>query len=85
VEAPSVDLKTQIIALREHSAYQARLAIELNSLLTTAEHALAEPQSETIQGAEQIAEVLQLFSKEADLFCERIKVFLATPQQTNNT
>jgi len=52
VEAPSVNLKTQIIALREHSAYLARLAIELNSLLTTAEHTLAEPQSETIQGAE---------------------------------
>ena len=83
-----MDLKTQIIILREHSAYLTQLSTEISSLLTTAEHSLAEPQSAThtdIPGAEQIADVLKVFSKEADVFCGRIKSFLETYQPTNGT
>ena len=82
-----MDHKSQVVFLRKHSEYLTRLSTQMSFLLTTAEQTLAEPQSESqadLNGSvEQIADVLRVFSKEADAFCERIKVFLETQPQTN--
>jgi hypothetical protein len=84
VEDPSVDLKTQIAILRKHNEYLTQLSTQISSLLTTAEQALAEPQSETPvspDSVKEIANVLRMFSKEAEFFCGRINFFLETQEQ----
>ena len=82
------DLKTKLLALRDHSSYLMELTIRMSSLLSTAEQALTEEQQSDphadIQDIEQITEVLRLFSKEADVFCERLKSFLAIQEQSHS-
>ena len=84
-----MDLKTQVIILRKHSEYLTQLSTQLSALLTTTEQALAEPQSVRLAsppgGIGQIADVVRVFSKEAEVFCGRITLFLETKQQTNDT
>lgn len=83
-----MDLKTQVVILRKHSEYLTQLSTQMISLLATAEQSLAEQQSESQGGptgaVEQLVDVLRVFSKEADVFCGRINLFLETQQQTNS-
>ena len=81
-----MDLKRQIDILRKQSEYLTQLSTQISSLLTTAEQALAEPQSETPvspDSVKEIADVLRVYSKEAEFFCGRIKYFLETQEQSN--
>ena len=81
-----MDAKTHVGFLRTHSDYVTHLATELSALLTTLERALEAPNAD-LQAAiksktEPLAQLQKLLAQEAQVFCERLTVFLEEVQPT---
>ena len=78
-----MDEKTHLGFLRTHSDYLIHLTMQLRTLLTTMEQSFAETTKETPTDRNderaRLAELLQLFTTEANSFGERLKFFIAAP------